>query len=383
MDEIVVSKRPNGRFSAFSAACGYTRAERAFLKKHAFSPRNPLFANGPVRFVTVNGKDGVRARVMTGADRVYEARTGCKRGYFALLDSAGDEDAVRAALEEACRLQREWGNVEMVGPLSPDGSGFLCGVGAAAADEVAAEDNPCGVRIAAGNSAAERELPQLETVDETCGVRVPEENPLGGIAAVADNSRGVLTGACNPAAECVLLKLGARAETVDEAYCVRVPEENPLRETAARAASRFGLRVELLKAAPFHERWLQRILALSGEREKNEVAGLLTCLRPLVDGTHSFAVCAGEDVRGYLLALRERKGRLRFTTLLTKPGAFSAPAAAMLLSAAADACIESGEKWVEASVIRRDNLRSRALPERFRARVVRRYTRYILNVSIN
>ena len=31
MDEIVVSKRPNGRFSAFSAACGYTRAERAFL----------------------------------------------------------------------------------------------------------------------------------------------------------------------------------------------------------------------------------------------------------------------------------------------------------------------------------------------------------------
>ena len=110
---------------------------------------------------------------------------------------------------------------------------------------------------------------------------------------------------------------------------------------------------------------------------------MLTCLRPLVDGTHSFAVCAGEDVRGYLLALRERKGRLRFTTLLTKPGAFSAPAAAMLLSAAADACIESGEKWVEASVIRRDNLRSRALPERFRARVVRRYTRYILNVSIN
>lgn len=131
MDEIVVSKRPNGRFSAFSAACGYTRAERAFLKKHAFSPRNPLFANGPVWFVTVNGKDGVRARVMTGADRVYEARTGCKRGYFALFDSAGDEDAVRAALEEACRLQREWGNVEMVGPLSPDGSGFLCGVGAA------------------------------------------------------------------------------------------------------------------------------------------------------------------------------------------------------------------------------------------------------------
>ena len=323
MDEIVVSKRPNGRFSAFSAACGYTRAERAFLKKHAFSPRNPLFANGPVRFVTVNGKDGVRARVMTGADRVYEARTGCKRGYFALLDSAGDEDAVRAALEEACRLQREWGNVEMVGPLSPDGRGFLCGVGA------------------------------------------------------------VLTGACNPAAERVLLKLGARTETVDEAYCVRVPEENPLRETAARAASRFGLRVELLKAAPFHERWLRRILALSGEREKNEVAGLLTCLRPLVDGTHSFAVCAGEDVRGYLLALRERKGRLRFTTLLTKPGTFSAPAAAMLLSAAADACIESGEKWVEASVIRRDNLRSRALPERFRARVVRRYTRYILNVSIN
>lgn len=333
MDEIVVSKRPNGRFSAFSAACGYTRAERAFLKKHAFSPRNPLFANGPVRFVTVNGKDGVRARVMTGADRVYEARTGCKRGYFALLDSAGDEDAVRAALEEACRLQREWGNVEMVGPLSPDGSGFLCGVGAAAADEVAAEDNPCGVQIAAGNSAAERELPRLETVDETCGVRVPEENPL--------------------------------------------------RETAARAASRFGLRVEPLKAAPLREKWLRRILALSGEREKNEVAGLLTCLRPLVDGTHSFAVCAGEDVRGYLLALRERKGRLRFTTLLTKPGAFSAPAAAMLLSAAADACIESGEKWVEASVIRRDNLRSRALPERFRARVVRRYTRYILNVSIN
>ena len=98
MDEIVVSKRPNGRFSAFSAACGYTRAERAFLKKHAFSPRNPLFANGPVRFVTVNGKDGVRARVMTGADRVYEARTGCKRGYFALLDSAGDDGRALSAL---------------------------------------------------------------------------------------------------------------------------------------------------------------------------------------------------------------------------------------------------------------------------------------------
>lgn len=157
-------------------------------------PAEPTVCQRAVRFVTVNGKDGVRARVMTGADRVYEARTGCKRGYFALLDSAGDEDAVRMALEEACRLQREWGNVEMVGPLSPDGSGFLCGVGAAAADEVAAEDNPCGVRIAAGNSAAERELPRLETVDETCGVRVPEENPLRGIAAVADNSRGVLTG---------------------------------------------------------------------------------------------------------------------------------------------------------------------------------------------
>lgn len=383
MDEIVVSKRPNGRFAAFSAACGYTRAERAFLKKHAFSPRNPLFANGPVRFVTVNGKDGVRARIMTGADRMYEARTGCRRGYFALLDSTGDEDAVRAALEEACRLQREWGNVEMIGPLSPDGSGFLCGVGASAADEVADEDNPCGVLTGASNPAVECGVLRLKTVGETCGGRVPEENLLGETAAVGDDSRGVLTGTGNPVAERVLLRLGARVETVDEAYCVRVPKENPLRETAARAAKRFGLRVEPLRVAPLCERWMRRILALSGEREKNEVAGLLTCLRPLVDGQHSFAVCAGEDVRGYLLALRERKGRLRFTTLLTKPGAFSAPAAAMLLSAAVDACIESGEKWVEASVIRRDNLRSRALPERFQARVVRRYTRYIINVAIN
>ena len=56
MDEIVVSKRPNGRFSAFSAACGYTRAERAFLKKTTFSPRNPMFANGPVRSVKVKGR---------------------------------------------------------------------------------------------------------------------------------------------------------------------------------------------------------------------------------------------------------------------------------------------------------------------------------------
>lgn len=337
MDEIVVSKRPNGRFSAFSAACGYTRAERAFLTKHAFSPRNPLLANGPVRFVTVNGKDGVRARVMTGADRVYEARTGRRQGYFALLDSAGDEDAVTAALKEGCRLQREWGNVEMLGPLSPDGSGFLCGVGAAVTGE----------------------------------------------AAAGDFSRGVLTGACNPVAARALLRMGARAEAVDEAYVIRVPKENPLRNTAARAASRFGLCVERLKAAPLRESWLRRILALSGEREKTEVAKLLACLRPLVDGTHSFAVCAGEDVRGYLLALRERKGCLRFATLLTKPGAFSAPAATVLLSAAADACIESGEKWVEASVIRQDNLPSRALPQRFQARVVRRYTQYSINVAIN
>ena len=383
MDEIVVSKRPNGRFSAFSAACGYTRAERAFLKKHAFSPRNPLLANGPVRFVTVNGEDGVRARIMTGADRVYEARAGCKRGYFALLDSAGDEDAVTAALKEACRLQREWGNVEMVGPLSPDGSGFLCGVGAAVADEVAAGSSSRGVLTGACNPAVGRGVLRLETVDETCGIRAQVENLLGETVAVGDNSRGVLTGASNPAVERVLLQLGARAEAVDEAYVIRVPEENPLRDTAARAASRFGLRVEPLKAAPLRERWLRRILALSGEREKNEVAKLLACLRPLVDGTHSFAVCAGKDVRGYLLVLRERKGCLRFTTLLTKPGAFSAPATTVLLSAAADACIASGEKWVEASVIRRDNLPSRALPQRFQARVVRRYTQYSINVAIN
>lgn len=334
MDEIIVSKRPNGRFSAFSAVCGYTRAERRFLKRHAFSPRNPLLANGPVRFVTVNGRTGIRARVMTGVDRVYEAKAGCRRGYFALLDSVGDEDAVRAALMEACRLQREWGNVEMIGPLSPDGSGLLCGAGMV--------------------SEAREEMP-----------------------------RGVLTGVCSPVVERVLLQMGARVEAVDEAYAVPVPEENPLKETAARAASRFGLRVEALRAGWLRERWMQKILALSSEEEKNEVAKLLACLRPLVDGRHSFAVCAGLDVRGYLLALRERKGCLRFTTLLTKPGAFSAPSATVLLSAAVDVCIESGERWVEASVIGQGNLRSRALPERFHARVVRRYTRYIVNVAIN
>ena len=334
MNEVVVSKRPNGRFCALSRICGYTRAERRFLRRHAFSPRNPLLANGPVRFVTVNGLFGVRARVMTGVDRVYAAQTGCRRGYFALLDSVGDEDAVRAALVEACRIQREWGNVEMIGPLSPDGSGLLCGVGMV--------------------SAACEEMP-----------------------------RGVLTGVCSPVVERVLLQMGARVETVDEAYAVPVPEENPLKETAARTASRFGLCVKPMKVGLLREGWLRQILALSDAREKNEVAELLTCLRPLVDGTHSFAVCAGQDVRGYLLALREWKSCLRFTTLLTKPGAFSAPSATVLLSAAVDACIESGERWVEASVIGRGNLRSRALPERFHARVVRRYTRYIVNVAIN
>lgn len=337
MNEVLVSKRPNGRFAAFSAACGYTRAERAFLRSYAFSPRNPLYANGPMRFVTVNGQKGVRARILTGVDRVYEAQTGYRRGYFALFDSAGDEEALRAALEEACRLQREWENVEMIGPLSPDGSGFFCGVGMASADEV----------------------------------------------PFRQDARGVLTGACNPVAERVLLRMGARAEAVNAAYSIRVPEENALREPAARAASRFGLRVETLRAAPFCEAWMQRILELSGSREKNEAAKLLACLRPLVDGRHSFAVCAGEEVRGYLLALRERGGCLRFTTLLTKPGTVSAPVAAVLLSAAVDSCIESGEKWVEASVIREDNLRSRALAERFKARAVRRYTQYIINVAIN
>lgn len=337
MAEFVVSKRPDGRFIAFSAACGYTRAECAFLRKHAFSLMNPLLANGPVRFITVNGQNGVHARIMTGADRIYEAQTGRKRGYFALLDSTGDDCAVQMALEEACRLQREWGNVEMIGPLSPDGSGFLCGAGALAADG----------------------------------------------EAVGCMLRGVLTGACNPVAERVLLRLGAWAETVEEAYCIRVPAENTLKETASRAARRFGLCVEALRAAPLREGWQQRILRLAGRREKNEVAKLLTCMRPLVDGRHSFAVYAGKETRGYLLALRERRGCLRFATLLTKPGAFSAPIATMLLSAAVDACIASGEKWVEASVIRQDNLRSRALPERFKAQVVRRYTRYIVNVSIN
>ena len=324
-------------FFRFSRECGYLPGETKYLNLSARAAVNPLFSNGPEEFWVVLRDGKTVFRALTGYDRRFQAQTGKKWGYFSLFEGTLDTEAGAALLDQILKRQRAWGCDAIVGPLSPDGSGFFHGLG----------------------------------LDESA-------SPF----QTGTFSRGTLTGPARPFAEQILLSGGFQKLDEDYAYLIRVPDENKDREMAIKASKRFSVEVQKLRPSAFREAWKRIPAQIAPEGTKADFLREMERIRPFLNVDFSFACMRGSECLGYLLSVTEPHAPLRLSTLMTRDGCFQSPAVLLLISAAMDQCIRYRVPYVEASVIHDENVASRRLVERFGGLKIRRYCRYYKNIEI-
>lgn len=333
MVKVIVAKTRADMRAFFQAAdnAGYKREEIKYLKRYAATPLNLLSANGPQAYLVAKRDGKPVFRVLTGVDYRFVQTKNEKTGYFSLLDGDKDEEAINAILDAVMDMQRKWGMQRLIGPVSPDGTGFFMGAG---------------------------------------------EGDF-------ESARGLFT---NPDAafQCgILRKRGFLDAETQNAFEIATREENPLSDIARKAEERFHLTVRRMKPGIFAAEWIRCICSVSKEAPQKEMHVLLERLRPFIDKKHSYIVLSRDVCLGYLVTLKKSRGILRATTLITNPDHFSAPAVLCLIEAFLKGVREHGVSKAEVSVINSENLRSERLVLRYAGQKKRRYTLFTKNVCEN
>ena len=315
-------------FFSLSKACGYFGEEIKYLKLFACPSVNPLRANGPLKYLSVYRDGEIVFRALAGSDEYFKEKSGKRIGYFSLFDGYRDAEAARLILDKIMTLQREWKNVEVIGPVSPDGSGFFHGLG---------------------------------------------ETDAG-------NRRGVMTGNGSEWSIEALKDYGFSEMEADNAYLLTIPETDRYKKYASFSKEKFGLTVLPMKPGIFREKWKEAIASLSKEEERSDTYRYLEKIRPMISRKHSFLCFSGEKCLGYLIVLKGALSRLRACTVFTERDGFSPPVTVCLLSGFLSSCIEKGVREAEGSVIREDNLRSNLQISALGTHEKRRYVRCIKKV---
>ena len=333
MLEIIECKTRADMRAFFRAAknAGYTKEEEKYLKRYAIPPLSLLGKNGPQAFLVAMRDGRTIFRALTGVDYAYNRKEGKHTGYFSLFDGENDEEAANAVLEMVLTKQKAWGMENVIGPISPDASGFFMG---------------------AGEGDFEKD-------------------------------RGIFAGPDASFACGILRNKGFCPVQTENAYLVDTINKNPLSEVTRKAERRFGIVVVPLRPSLFSDRWMKRILEVTKGAPKNEMRVLLDRIRPFIDKRFSYATLVDGACTGYLVTLKGDNDKMRATTLFTNPDYFSSPAVLSLIDAFLTDTRRRGIDKVEVSVINSENLRSQRLVLRFGGQKIRSYTLFTKKVAQN
>ncbi len=333
MLEIMEVKTRADKRAFFKAAkhAGYFPKEERYLKRFAVPPLSLLSGNGPQAYLVAKRDGKPVFRALTGVDVRYNQNAQTKTGYFSLFDGEKDEEAARAVLGVIMEKQRAWGMEEVIGPISPDASGFFMGAG-------------------------EGDFTKM---------------------------RGIFTGPDSGFSAGILRENGFCEKQVENAFEITAGSKNPLSDVTRKAEERFHIEIAGMKTGLFREKWINDILSVSKDAPENEMRLILERVRPLIDRKHSYIAYSLGACAGYLLSFKRFGGVLRATTLITSPDHFSAPVVLSLIEKYLDGIGKSGLKTFEVSVINHQNIRSERLVLRFGGRKVRSYTLFTKNVGQN
>lgn len=333
MLEIMEVKTRADMRAFFKAAkhTGYFPEEEKYIKRYAVAPLSLLSGNGPQAYFVArrNGKPVFRA--ITGVDLRFNQKQGTKTGYFSLFDGEEDKEAAEAVLQAIMDKQRAWGMEKVIGPISPDGSGFFMGAG--------------------------------EGDFSKC--------------------RGIFTGPDSAFAARILRDNGFEEEQIENAFEITAGKENPLSGVTQKAEKRFDVKIVKMKTGIFRERWINDILSVSKEAPEKEMRLILERVRPYMDKRHSYIAYSGGVCAGYLVSFKRFRGVLRATTLITSEGCFSAPVVLSLIGKYLDGIEKRHIKTFEVSVINHLNIRSERLVLRYNGKKTRSYTLFTKNVGQN
>lgn len=333
MLEIIECKTRADMRAFFRAAklSGYTRKEKSYLKRYAVFPLSLLSQNGPQAYLVAKREGKPVFRAITGVDERFNRIDGGKTGYFSLFDGEKDSDAQKAILDAIVNLQRAWGMDKVIGPISPDGSGFFMGAG---------------------------------------------EGDFS-------KPRGAFTGP-DASFSCGVLKACGFLEVQTEnAYEIDTGNENPLSVVTRKAEKRFSVEIAPMNPGVFSDRWMKAILSVSKDAPQKEMRLLLERIRPFIDKRYSYIALTGGEASGYLVSLKRMGGVLRATTLITSSDHFSAPVVLSLIERFLRDARKRGVRYAEVSVINHANIRSARLILRFGGKKTRTYTLFTKNVGQN
>ncbi len=330
----VMEARTRAEMRAFFKAgrhCGYMPKEVRYFKRFAVPPLSLLSQNGPQAYLVAKRDGKPVFRALTGVDVSYNEIKGKKTGYFSLFDGEKDKEAAEAVLSEIYRKQRAWGTDELIGPISPDGSGFFMGAG---------------------------------------------EGDF-------EKSRGIFTGPDSAFSKKILSENGFREIQVENAFYVTADNNNPLSEIMRKAEKRFQVEIQKMKTGLFRDRWVKDILSVSKDAPEKEMRLILERVRNYIDKRHSYTASVNGACAGYLLSLKPYGGILRATTLITDTDHFSAPVVLSLIGRYLEDIKKNGEKTFEVSVINHQNIRSERLVLRYGGVKMRSYTLFTKNAQQN
>lgn len=319
------SARQMRLFFRLSALFGYRGAEARYLQRFVHPAVNPLAGNGPMCFLIAQENGKITGRVLTYRDERYIAATGRNRGFFALFDALDARTGAKL-LERVGMIQRQWGSEEILGPVSPNGSGFFQGL----------SDHETGA---------------------------------------------LLSGKSHFAAHEALKRAGFVEEGWALSYQIAVPAQNPFAELAKKVQARFQMQVERFDGLGGKGRLARCVSQASAPHIRADLMREFGHIAPLIAPRFSFAVIQNGVCVGYLLSIRDRKTPLRIATLETAEGAYTPAVAALILDAICESCREQGLQTVNVSTIEADNFPSWSLVQRFSVREKCKFYRYIQKVS--
>ncbi|MBQ5771202.1 MAG: hypothetical protein IIW08_08500, partial [Clostridia bacterium] len=311
-----------------SGHSGYFLYERRYLERYAFAPLSPLSANGP-QVLLIAERDGKPVfRALAGADMRYNRLNGSKTGYFSLFDGEKDKEAAQAILDAVFEKQRAWGMGKVIGPVSPDGSGFFMGAG---------------------------------------------EGDF-------EKKRGIFTGPDSSFQARILRENGFDEVQSENAFEITVNDKNPLSEITRKAEKRFRIEIANMRTGLLCDRWIRDILSVSKDAPEKDMRLLLERIRPFIDKKFSYSAYADGVCAGYLVSLKPLSGIHRAATLITGAGHFSAPVVLSLIGRYLTDIESEGIRTIEVSVINYQNIRSERLVLRYGGKKVRSYTLFTKNV---
>lgn len=333
MIEVVKVKTRADMRAFFKAAkhAGYVPCEERYLKRYAVPPLSLLSANGPQVYFVAKRDGRPVFRAITGIDFRYTRATGTNTGYFSLFDGENDREAIQAVLDEIIKKQRAWGMEEVIGPISPDASGFFMGAG---------------------------------------------EGDFTG-------RRGVFTGPDSSFQAEILRKNAFTEKQVENAFEISARLKNPLSDVTRKAEERFSVEVRKMRTGLLRDGWIKNILSVSKDAPDKEMRLVLERVRRYIDKKHSYLAFIGGVCAGYLISFKRFGNVLRATTLMTSPEHFSSPVVLSLIGRFLEETEKEGAESFEVSVINHQNIRSERLVLRFGGKKVRSYTLFTKKVGQN